>query len=150
MRIRIIQQTPPRIIACIVAVGASFWGAIGLLPSIVALLSPSIWKDAWSGELMLICGYSAIVGLYWRAIVRSPSKLLAVLVWLLSLAANVWVMVATHSFYPTHWDPWDIWLSECWLDIASFLSLVGLISELFSRTMPHKSQATAAAPPSCD
>src|SRR5882724_7561754 len=130
MRIRIIRQTPPRIIAWVVAVGASFWGAMGLPFFIIASFMPNTWKEAWGGELMLICGYSAIVGLYWRAIVRSPSKLLAVLIWLLSLTANVWVMVVDHSFYPTHWDPWDIWLAACWLDIASFLSLVGLVSEL--------------------
>jgi len=134
---RTIIQRAPRVIAFVVAGGASFWAAIGLPIFVVVLFSPSTWKEAWSGELFLICGYSAIVGLYWRAIVRSPSKLVAVLAWLLSLTANVWAMVGDHTFYPSHWDPWDIWLAACWLDIASFLSLLGLIFELMSKKMPN-------------
>jgi len=134
MRTTMIELTS-RVIACFVAVGASFWAAIGLPFFILILFSPSAWEESWSNVLSLICGYSAIVGLFWRAIVRSPSKLPSVLIWLLSLTANVWAMVATHSFYPTHWDPWDIWLAACWLDIAAFLSLLGFVLELISRNM---------------
>jgi hypothetical protein len=134
---RTIIQHAPRVIAFIVAGGASFWGLIGLLPSIVVIFSPSMWKDGWIGEVMLICGYSAIVGLFWRGVTRSPSKLLSVFIWLWSLIANIWAMFAMQSFYPTHWDPWDIWLAVCWLDIAVFLSLLGFVFDLITNKMPN-------------
>jgi hypothetical protein len=140
---RTIIQRAPRVIAFVVAGGASCWALIGLPIFVVMLFLPSVWKEHWSAELLFICGYTAIVGLYWRAIARSPSKLLAVVVWLLSLTANVWVIVGQHQVYPSHWDPWDIWLSTCWLDIASFLSLLGLICELMSK-MPNKSPGPTA------
>ena len=134
---RTMIQRAPRVIAFVVAAGASCWAAIGLPIFVVMFFVPSVWKEHWSGELFLICGYAAIVGLYWRGIARSPSKLLAVLVWLLSLTANILSMVAMQGFYPTHWDPWDIWLALCWLDIATFLSLLGLVFELISKKMPN-------------
>ena len=129
-------ERAPRVIAFVVAGGASCWALLGLPIFVATLFLPREWTEHWSGELFLICGYVAIVGLFWRGIARSPSKLVAVLVWLLSLTANVWAIVGTHSFYPTHWNPWDIWLAACWLDIATFLTFLGLVFELISKKMP--------------
>jgi hypothetical protein len=133
----------PQIIALSLFSGGLFFALI-LLP-LTALLAFN--SDGWGGCAYFIFGYLVYFGWFWRAW-HTPSKVFALLLWLMSFAQNSlpwfsmlkedhWHLPALHGFETDGMPDFGAVMFGWWL-VASVLSVVALICEFLPRRpMPN-------------